>query len=151
MGQMNNIININCLDGLDHLDDGSVDCCVTSPPYFGLRDYGTDKQIGLEETPDAFVQALVEVFRKVRRVLKDDGTLWLNLGDSYAGSGKGGQSEEKKSENWQPEYGNKGKKYGLKPKDLIGIPWRVAFALQADGWYLPKTLFGISRIQCPNP
>jgi len=118
------------------MPDESVDCCITSPPYYGLRDYGIDGQIGLEQTPEEYVANLVVVFREVRRVLKKEGTLWLNLGDSYAGSGKGGQSEEKRSENWQPQYGNKGKRYGLKPKDLIGIPWMVAFALRADGWYL---------------
>jgi len=118
------------------MPDNLIDCCITSPPYYGLRDYGIDGQIGLEESPEAYVSKLVDVFREVRRVLKDDGIMFLNLGDSYAGSGKGGQSEEKRSENWQPQYGNKGKRYGLKPKDLIGIPWMVAFALRADGWYL---------------
>ncbi len=130
------ILQGDCLDQLKTLPDESVDCCITSPPYYGLRDYGIDGQIGLEQTPEEYVARLVEVFREVRRVLKDDGIMFLNLGDSYAGSGKGGQSEEKRSENWQPQYGNKGKRYGLKPKDLIGIPWMVAFALRADGWYL---------------
>jgi len=142
------------------LANKSVHMCVTSPPYYGLRDYGlpgtdwgavtytpmaglpslTVKPwngcLGLEPTPEMFVAHIVAMFREVWRVLRDGGTLWLNFGDSYAGSGKGGQSEEKRSENWQPVYGNKGMNYGLKPKDLIGIPWRVAFALQADGWYL---------------
>lgn len=127
---MNKVIWGDALQALKSLPDSIVQTCVTSPPYFGLRDYGVDGQIGLEETPEAFTQKLVAVFKEVRRVIKDDGTLWLNLGDSYAGSGKGGQSEEMRSENWQPEYRNKGRKYGLKPKDLIGIPWRVAFALQ---------------------
>jgi len=130
------IIQGDALTRLKELPSESVDCCITSPPYFGLRDYGVEGQIGLEESPEAYVSKLVEVFREVRRVLKDDGIMFLNLGDSYAGSGKGGQSEEKRSENWQPQYGNKGKRYGLKPKDLIGIPWMVAFALRADGWYL---------------
>lgn len=134
-------------DILPTLPEKSVHCCVTSPPYFGLRDYGNDAQIGLEKTPDEYVAELVKVFREVRRVLRDDGTLWLNLGDSYAGSGKGGQSEAKRSDNWQPEYGNKGAKYGLKSKDLIGIPWRVAFALQADGWYLRQDIIWHK----PNP
>jgi DNA modification methylase len=130
------IIQGDALTRLKELPSESVDCCITSPPYFGLRDYGVEGQIGLEESPEAYVSKLVDVFREVRRVLKKEGTLWLNLGDSYAGSGKGGQSEEKRSENWQPQYGNKGKRYGLKPKDLIGIPWMVAFALRADGWWL---------------
>jgi len=122
---------------LKRLDDESVQCCITSPPYWGLRDYGCAGQIGLEPTPEAYVADLVDVFREVKRVLRDDGVLWLNLGDSYAGSGKGGQSEEKRSENWQPTYANKSNvPVGLKPKDLVGIPWLVAFALRADGWYL---------------
>jgi len=95
------------------LRDGCIDCVVTSPPYFGLRDYGAVGQIGIEPTPTAYVAAIVAVFRDVHRVMMPRGTVWLNLGDSYAGSGS-----------------------GLKAKDLIGIPWRVAFALQADGWYL---------------
>jgi len=141
------ILHGDCRDLLKTLPDQSVHCCVTSPPYFGLRDYGHAGQIGLEATPDEFVAEMVAVFREVKRVLRDDGTLWLNLGDSYAGSGKGGQSEEKRSENWQPDYANKGKKYGLKAKDLIGIPWRVAFALQADGWYLRRDIIWHK----PNP
>ncbi len=134
-------------EALKALPDQSVHCIVTSPPYFGLRDYGVDGQIGLEETPAAYVAELVTVFRECWRVLRDDGTLWCNLGDSYAGSGKGGQSDDKRSENWQPVYGNKGKTYGLKPKDLIGIPWRVAFALQDDGWYLRSDIIWHK----PNP
>jgi DNA modification methylase len=132
---------------LKTLPGESVHCCVTSPPYFGLRDYGVDGQIGLEETPEEYINRLVEVFREVKRVLRNDGTLWLNIGDSYSGSGKGGQSEEKRSENWRPQYGNKGKCYGLKPKDLIGIPWMLAFALRADGWYLRQDIIW----QKPNP
>lgn len=145
--ELNIVHNEGCLVTLGRLPDRSVDCCVTSPPYYGLRNYNHVDQIGLEDTPDAYVQKLVEVFREVRRVLKDEGNLWINLGDSYAGSGKGGQSDEKKSKNWQPEYGNKGKKYGLKPKDLIGIPWMVAFALRADGWYLRQDIIWHK----PNP
>lgn len=119
------------------LKDKSVQCCVTSPPYWGLRDYGVGGQIGLESTPEEYVATMVAVFREVKRVLRDDGTCWLNLGDSYSGSGKGGQSEEKRSANWQPIYIERRKPAnGAKPKDLIGIPWRVAFALQADGWTL---------------
>lgn len=127
------------------LADKSINCVVTSPPYYGLRDYGVDGQIGLEQTPDDYVNKLVNVFREVKRVLRDDGTLWLNLGDSYA-SMKSRYSQKAQSLNGgKPQdnefRGNKidlyhHKDLGLKDKDLIGIPWRVAFALQADGWYL---------------
>ena len=142
----------DCVEQMQSLPDQSVHTCVTSPPYFGLRDYGREEQIGLEPTPDAFVQRLVEVFREVRRVLRDDGTLWLNLGDSYAAN-RGYQVEQTKG---GPKHGiaqavegrgQKASDYGLKPKDLIGIPWRVAFALQADGWYLRQDIIWHK----PNP
>ena len=143
------ILNGDCIEMMRTLPDQSVNCCVTSPPYFGLRDYGHDGQIGLEETPEAFVQKMVEVFSEVKRVLRDDGTLWLNLGDSYSGRGKGPAGNlgathnerhlEHKHSAIVPE--------GLKPKDLIGIPWRVAFALQADGWYLRQDIIWHK----PNP
>lgn len=148
---------------LKQIEDESVQCCITSPPYWGLRDYGCDGQIGLEPTPEAYVADLVEVFHEVKRVLRNDGVLWLNLGDSYAGSGKGGQSEEKRSENWQPQYPHIGETAriaaktkgageertppGMKPKDLVGIPWMVAFALRADGWYLRSDIIWNK----PNP
>lgn len=139
---------------LKQLEDGSVQCAITSPPYWGLRSYCAEDspekvyEIGLEPTPEAYVADLVEVFREVKRVLRDDGVLWLVIGDSYAGSGKGGQSEEKRSENWQPTYANKGNvPVGLKPKDLVGIPWMVAFALRADGWYLRSDIIWNK----PNP
>lgn len=155
----------NCLDILPTLAEGSVQTCVTSPPYFGLRDYGNAAQIGLEPTSDEFVAALVAVFREVRRVLRDDGTLWLNLGDSYAGSwGNQGRNEErgtqrpvngpmmqKVHDDRYPSNGNNtgslARAPGLKNKDLIGIPWRVAFALQADGWYLRQDIIWSK----PNP
>lgn len=142
----------DCLSMLKKLPASSVNCCVTSPPYFGLRDYGVDGQIGLEETPDAYVAKMVEVFREVRRVLRDDGTLWLNLGDSYSGSGKGvwNASEERKvnvKEAYRPSVNPVKTHTGLKPKDLIGIPWRVAFALQQDGWYLRQDIIWHK----PNP
>jgi DNA modification methylase len=133
---------------LAELSDGSVRTCVTSPPYWGLRDYGNDGQLGLEATPQEFVENLCKVFDEVWRVLADDGTLWVNLGDSYAGSGKGGQSAEKRSANWQPEYSNKGLvPEGLKAKDLVGIPWRFAFAMQDRGWYLRQDIIWAK----PNP
>jgi len=191
------IITADALDGLKTIESGTIDTCITSPPYFGLRDYGTatwhgrntncdhtiaeirtglglsesvasirggghksksidkiqaknicpkcsatraDNQIGIEDTPEMYIKKLVEVFREVKRVLRNDGTLWVNIGDSYAGSGKGGHCKSKRSQNWRPEYPNHGKTYDLKPKDLIGIPWRLAFALQADGWYLRQDI-----------
>jgi len=130
----------------------SIQTCVTSPPYFGLRDYGVEGQLGLEATPDEFCAALVEVFREVRRVLKDDGTVWLNLGDSYArptakgGSGPSGKNRAYYGDNYG-DAGKAGVPTGLKDKDLIGIPWRVAFALQADGWYLRQDIIWSK----PNP
>ena len=140
------------------LAPGSVQCCVTSPPYFGLRDYGAAGQIGLEATPDAYVAELVAVMRQVRRVLRDDGTLWLNLGDSYASSGQSGQQSPSANlsrhgtNGCNPKmaaqmFGRAPTPEGLKPKDLIGIPWRVAFALQADGWYLRSDIIWHK----PNP
>lgn len=144
------ILQGDCRDVLGSLPDGSINCCVTSPPYFGLRDYGVEGQLGLEPTPDEFVSAMVEVFREVRRVLRDDGTLWLNLGDSYANDGKWGGSTGGKHAS--ALHGNSGigrrlLTTGLKPKYLIGIPWRVAFALQADGWYLRQDIIWHK----PNP
>lgn len=138
----------DALERLQELPDASVQVCVTSPPYWGLRDYGKPDQLGLEPTPDQYVANMVAVFREVRRVLADDGTLWLNLGDSYAGGGRGGQSQEKRSANWQPTYALHGHTpTGLKNKDLVGIPWRVAFALQADGWWLRQDIIWHK----PNP
>ena len=121
-----------------------MQCCVTSPPYYGLRDYGVSGQIGLEGTPELYVAKLVEVFGELRRVLKDDGVLWLNLGDSYVGSMKG-MGSDGKAYGGSKQQSNRGSigigtpdwsKCDLKPKNLIGIPWRVAFALQKDGWIL---------------
>ena len=154
----------DCLESLRAMPDQSVHCCVTSPPYFGLRDYGVDGQIGLEDTPQAFVARLVEVFREVRRVLRDDGTLWLNLGDSYAAQrggthqpaetlagGKGGKTTDGARVNRDRHDGynptRNAHAIGLKHKDLIGIPWRVAFALQEDGWYLRQEIIWHK----PNP
>lgn len=138
MGEYKNAILIgDCIDRLRELPDGFVNTCVTSPPYWGLRDYGVDGQIGLEETPDAYVERMVAVFREVKRVLRDDGTLWLNLGDSYASSGSGrqGTKGQRADRRFTADTAG-GLSHGLKAKDLVGIPWRVAFALQADGWYL---------------
>lgn len=174
------------------LPDGSVHCCVTSPPYFGLRDYGIDRQIGLEATPDEFVAAMVAVFREVRRVLRDDGTCWLNLGDSYnayntnrgpsnslsarvdraipkvvggvpgrsrddrgaigvcghlGNAGHPGRCEVERADRRAQVLESRLTDGSLKPKDLIGIPWRVAFALQADGWWLRSDIIWSK----PNP
>jgi len=131
----------------DILPPESVQTVVTSPPYYGLRDYGVEGQIGLEATPEEYVEKLVEVFRGIRQVLRPDGTVWLNLGDSYNGSGgAGGDYNEGGLKEGQPRYPGRRVK-GLKPKDLIGIPWRVAFALQADGWYLRSDIIWHK----PNP
>lgn len=159
------ILQGDCLETLKTLDAGIIQTVVTSPPYFGLRDYGVDGQIGLEESPEAYVAKLVAVFREVRRVLADDGTLWLNLGDSYAGSGKGptghngiGDQElrqgfSSRGSSIGSRHGDSGHTSGVKPpqgmkaKDLIGIPWMVAFALRADGWYLRQDIIWAK----PNP
>lgn len=153
----------DCREQLRTLEDGSVQTCVTSPPYFGLRDYGHDGQIGLETTPADFVEAMVEVFREVRRVLRDDGTVWLNLGDSYAsgtkgtgGTGKSGPMRDGRRESGRQsaDAANGRAKFepirlqcGLADKQLMGIPWRVAFALQDDGWYLRQDIIWSK----PNP
>jgi len=188
---INKIHNENCLQGLKKIPDNSIDCCITSPPYYGLRDYGTatwiggdenckhqrkkhgdecktgqrnvkggsgdgiykevcsmcgairqDEQIGLEETPKKYVAKLTELFEEVRRVLKPSGTLWLNIGDSYAGSNKGSNGSGGFSVTSKMQLGNKGsfvqpiKLKDYKAKDLIGVPWMLAFALRNSGWYL---------------
>tara|TARA_Y100001963_G_scaffold155628_1_gene247314 strand:- start:665 stop:1618 length:954 start_codon:yes stop_codon:yes gene_type:complete len=142
----------NCLDTLKKIEDESINTCITSPPYWGLRDYGESKQLGLEETPEEFVNNLVEVFREVKRVLRDDGTVWLNLGDSYAGPkgnnrGEGAGGGQKRGE--LMGFNNIKTKVpkGLKSKDLVGIPWRVAFALQRDRWILRQDIIWHK----PNP
>lgn len=158
------IINGDCREALTALPDESVHCCVTSPPYFGLRDYGVEGQMGLEPTPDEFVAGMVAVFREVRRVLREDGTLWLNIGDTYnnnpstsdipraeQGNGSGAfqipgekhvQANRAKPNKAQPLI-----EAGIKKKDLIGIPWMLAFALRADGWYLRQDIIWSK----PNP
>ena len=140
----------DCLDVLRTLDAGSVNCCVTSPPYYGLRDYGHAGQIGLESSPTEYVANLVEVFREVRRVLRDDGTLWLNLGDSYSTESKWGGSTGGKAAAGLHGAAGGGRakaRHGIPDKNLLGIPWRVAFALQADGWYLRQDIIWHK----PNP
>lgn len=148
----------DCIESMRTLPEKSVHCCITSPPYYGLRDYGHEGQIGLEETPDAYVAKMVDAFREVRRVLRDDGTCWLNLGDSYGAVG--GNTYAGFNERWSGTGGAGSKQdatlngvmnrtidTGLRPKNLIGIPWRVAFALQADGWYLRQDIIWHK----PNP
>ena len=151
---VNQIYNSECLQGLKYLPDNSIHCCVTSPPYYALRDYGDDAQIGLEKTPEEYIQKLVDVFREVRRVLTKDGTLWLNIGDSYASSMKGEASYPDNAMNYKlgTNRGTLGKAtiikkcMGYKSKDLIGIPWMLAFALRADGWFLRQKLLSIAVI-----
>ena len=156
MLEINKIYQGNVLKVLKTFPDESIHCCVTSPPYWGLRDYGLEGQLGLESTPEEYVEKMVEVFREVKRVLRKDGTLWLNLGDTYAGSGKAGNNPEYQKRHMQfgkieiKERMGKptpSKKIGLKSKDLVGIPWMVAFALRADGWYLRQDIIWHK----PNP
>ena len=136
------------IERLRELPAGSVQCVVTSPPYWGLRDYGEAEQIGLEKTPEEYVEKMASVFREVRRVLRDDGTAWVNMGDSYAASGPPGGASEKQDSN-RGSFGTlqRSAPHGLKPKDLCGMPWRLAFALQADGWYLRSDIIWSK----PNP
>ena len=147
------ILQGDCRDVLKTLPDESVHCVVTSPPYWGLRDYGVAGQLGLESTPQEYVERMVAVFEEVRRVLRDDGTLWCNLGDSYTSGGR--KERDPGQSKIHPAYDGDafvdglrpGTPPGLKPKDLVGIPWRVAFALQADGWYLRQDIIWSK----PNP
>ena len=146
------ILHGDCIETLRAIPDCSVHCVVTSPPYWGLRDYGHDGQIGLESTPEAYVARMVEVFREVRRVLRDDGTCWVNLGDSYNaynGNRGGSTSFQAATEEACPSLprGHGLTAKSLKNKDLVGIPWRVAFALQADGWWLRQDIIWHK----PNP
>jgi DNA modification methylase len=143
------LYNGDCREVLKSLPDESIDCCVTSPPYFGLRDYGVEGQLGLEPSPREYVAQMVEVFREVRRVLKPEATCWLNLGDSYANDGKwGGHTGGKHAAALHCSPLGRNKRYtGLKPKDLIGVPWRVALALQDDGWWLRQDIIWSK----PNP
>ena len=143
----NRILIGDCREQLATLPEKSVHCCVTSPPYWGLRDYGVDGQLGLEPTPEEYVANIVGVFREVWRALRDDGTLWLNLGDSYAAGGAIDPYRRTTSGKLMPPQGRSPVTSGLKPKDLCGIPWRVAFALQADGWYLRSDIIWAK----PNP
>ena len=158
------ILQGDCRDVLKTLPDESVHCVVTSPPYFGLRDYGVDGQIGLEDSPQAFVATMVEVFEEVRRVLRSDGTCWLNIGDSYAGSwgaqsrpqGPSGEMADRSvisarqiraHPRFEGKTGTVGAEWGLKPKDLMLVPFRLALALQAAGWWVRQDIIWHK----PNP
>ena len=147
MAKVNTILQGDVIERLKDIEDNTIQCVVTSPPYWGLRDYGEDDQLGLEETPEEYVDNMVKVFREVRRTLKDDGTLWLNLGDSYSSGGRSTTTNQTLRGN--NDYGVTRPKpsENIKPKDLIGIPWRVAFALQQDGWYLRQDIIWHK----PNP
>ncbi len=172
------ILHGDVRESLRSLPDSSVQCCVTSPPYWALRDYGTEGQLGLEATPEEYVDNMVNVFREVRRVLRDDATLWLNIGDSYAGSGRGdyqgsqsglqgstdGQDQSRIAKGSQKsagfhetarQSGAVGRAWvpppaGLKQKDLVGIPWMLSFALRADGWYLRSEVIWHKRSPMPE-
>lgn len=162
---INTVITGDARTELENFPDGCIDCCITSPPYWGLRDYGVSGQLGLEKTIEEYTAKIVEVFREVKRILKDEGTLWLNLGDSYFGSwqnygggnrgaGKQGiilKGSHAQNPVWEGLEGHRPvatfKHDILKPKDMVGIPWRVAFALQADGWYLRQDIIWAK----PNP
>jgi DNA modification methylase len=149
------IFNIDARDLDLWVEPGAVQTCVTSPPYFGLRDYGVDGQLGLEPTPDEYVAKMVDVFRVVHRLLRDDGTLWLNIGDSYARTGGTDRKvsvsakvgSTRNSMEQMSDRTSKASTMGLKDKDLIGIPWMLAFALRSDGWYLRQDIIWHK----PNP
>ena len=148
--KLNTIYQGDCLEVLKTFPDESINCVVTSPPYIGLRDYGHNGQLGLEKSPELYVEKLVTIFSEIKRILKNDGSLWLNLGDCYAGAGGMGSfvdNKAKKGMQTIKQYVRNKPIKGLKPKDLIGIPWRVAFALQQSGWYLRSDIIWHK----PNP
>lgn len=153
---MSKILCGDAAEQLKTLADGSVNMCVTSPPYYGLRDYGEERQIGIEQTPDEYIARLIKVFDEVYRVLAPDGTLWVNIGDSYAGSGKGPMTISKNGKNENVfDMSNRiyevPKKWeGIKPKDKIGIPWMLAFALRSRGWYLRSDIIWHKRNCLPE-
>jgi len=144
----------DALETLQGMDDESVHCCVTSPPYYGLRDYGVDRQIGLEDTPQDYITKMVEVFHEVRKVLRSDGTAWVNMGDTYSSGRRTTQTRDtfRDAASGKHDYLNgtavrAGRQEGFKPKDMMGMPWRLAFALQDDGWYLRQDIIWNK----PNP
>lgn len=152
---LDTIYNMDCLEGMRMIPDGTVDCCVTSPPYFALRDYGTEGQIGLEQSPEEYIDRLTDVFREVLRVLKPEGTCWVVIGDSYAGANKGAANYPENAKLWK-QGSNKGTldkatsyryRTEAKDRDLIGIPWMLAFALRRIGFYLRQDIIWHK----PNP
>jgi DNA modification methylase len=153
------VYNEDCLQGLKKLPSDCVDCCVTSPPYYSLRDYGMDAQIGKEETPQAYIDKLTDVFMEVYRVMKPEGTLWVNIGDSYAthASASSSYSHNFKSSDIAAKNGigtmkkPSAKSMGMKEKDLIGIPWMLAFNLRANGWYLRQDIIWHKPNPMPDP
>lgn len=152
MLELNKLYLGDALEILKTVPDNLMNCCVTSPPYWNLRDYGIDEQLGREKTPEEYVQNLVKIFREVKRILRKDGTTWLNLGDTYYRTSVRGGNKEGKNNFSHYTKANKGsykrpKVKNLKPKDLCGIPWMVAFALRADGWYLRQDIIWSK----PNP
>ena len=150
--QLDTIYIGDCLEVLKTLPDESVHCCVTSPPYYALRDYGMEEQIGREATPKEYISRLTEVFTEVRRVLRSDGTLWLNIADTYAGKGNQGDfvdPKNPKGRNGQAVALNY-KVEGCKPKDMIGIPWMLAFALRDSGWYLRNDIIWMKENPMPE-
>ena len=142
----------DCLKILKTLPDDSVHCCVTSPPYYALRDYGMEAQIGRETTPKEYISRLTEVFTEVRRVLRPDGTLWLNISDTYAGKGNQGEFIDPKNPNGRngQAVALNNKVEGCKPKDMIGIPWMLAFALRDTGWYLRNDIIWMKDNPMPE-
>lgn len=158
--ELDRIYKMDCLDGLKMMGDKSVQCCITSPPYWCQRNYEVDGQYGWEETPELYIEKLVEVFEEVRRILKNDGVLWLNLGDCYWGSGKAGKNEEyqkrhiafKKLITEKSRFGKPttGKHHELKNKDLVGLPWMLAFALRKKGWWLRQEVIWDKRNAAPE-
>ena len=130
----------DCFEWLKTLDSECINCCVTSPPYYLLRDYGVENQVGAESSMQLYIQKLVDIFREVKRVLRDDGTLWLNLGDTYCCGTRGGNAQMHSRSKGIPKIPKCKIPESLKPKDMMGIPWRVALALQDDGWYLRQDI-----------
>lgn len=156
MLELNKIHCMNCIDGMKQLESESVNCCVTSPPYWNLRDYKIKDQIGQEDTVEEYTQSIVEVFREVYRVLRNDGTLWLNVGDTYCSTAPGTMGASLHIKECRQETKEARRKYrpltpsGMKPKDLIGVPWMLAFALRADGWYLRQDIIWAKNNPMPE-
>lgn len=157
--ELNRIYCGDALEVLKSFPSESVNCCITSPPYYGLRDYGVDGQIGLEQTPQQYINRLADIFDEVKRVLKKDGTLWLNIGDSYAGSGKGAAVDPENAKKWKqgtnvgtiaPNTAKIRTPMNIKPKDMIGIPWMLAFELRNRGWYLRQDIIWAKKNPMPE-